>query len=175
MNILLHTCCAPCSIKCLESLREEGFSPVLFWCNPNIHPFTEYRERRDTLVSYAESVDAELVIDDRYDVRTFAEVALSDFENRCARCYDVRLSETARFAAENDYDAFSTTLLISPYQDHDLIIKTAEKAAADYDVDFIRRDFRPLFREGQAAAKELGLYRQKYCGCIFSEQERYVK
>jgi predicted adenine nucleotide alpha hydrolase (AANH) superfamily ATPase len=87
----------------------------------------------------------------------------------------LRLEKTASFAAVNGYDAFSTTLLISPYQNHDFLKLNGEKLAAQYGVSFLYRDFRPRFREGQRLAKEREYYMQKYCGCIFSEEDRYAK
>ncbi|MCI8589845.1 MAG: epoxyqueuosine reductase QueH [Clostridiales bacterium] len=175
MNLLLHTCCAPCSIKCIETLREENIEPTLYWYNPNIHPFTEYKMRKETLIDYAKQINASLIVQDEYGLRPFIEKVYPDFENRCQVCYEMRLEATAAAAAEQGYDGFCTTLLISPYQNHDLICQVSEKLAERYGVLFVYRDFRPYFREGQNKAKELGLYRQKYCGCIFSEEERYRK
>ena len=101
---------------------------------------------------------------------------VNDLENRCQKyCYPVRLEQTAKYAKENGYDSFSTTLLVSPYQNHEVLMKVAEEMAKKYDVKFLYRDFRVGFRAGQAKAKELGLYRQKYCGCVFSEEDRYRK
>ena len=101
---------------------------------------------------------------------------MQDLENRCGNyCYPVRLAKTAKYAKEHGYDAFSTTLLVSPYQKHELICEIAEKIAKQYDIPFLYRDFRVGFREGQAKAREIGLYMQKYCGCIFSEEDRYRK
>ncbi|MDR0381270.1 MAG: epoxyqueuosine reductase QueH [Oscillospiraceae bacterium] len=170
---LLHVCCAPCSIRCVASLREEGIEPTLFWYNPNIHPFTEYRSRRDALVDYAGRVGAALVQRDEYGLRAFLAAVGPEGAGRCAHCYRVRLEETARRAAACGCDSFSTTLLISPYQDHEALRAAAGEAAARHGVNFLYRDFRPLFRAGQREAGELNLYRQKYCGCIFSEEERY--
>ncbi len=175
MNLLLHTCCAPCSIKCIETLRGEGIEPHLYWFNPNIHPFTEYRSRRDTLASYAASIEVPLHIDDTYGLRSFVAAVSPDFERRCTYCYSVRMTSAARYAAEHGYDGFTTTLLVSPYQNHEGICEAARRAGDEYGVAFVYRDFRPYFREGQQAARELGLYMQKYCGCIFSEEERYRK
>ena len=168
MNTLLHTCCAPCSIMCIESLRGEGIEPVSFWYNPNIHPFTEYKSRKNTLVAYAESIHLKLVIRNEYGLRPFIRSVYPDFANRCATCYRIRMEATAAYAAENGFEAFTTTLLISPYQNHDLICQIAEEMAEKYHVTFLYRDFRPLFRDGQQKARDLGLYMQKYCGCIFS-------
>lgn len=174
MKTLLHTCCAPCFIECADSLRTEGIEPVVFWYNPNIHPFTEYRERKNALLQYAGENSFEVLCRDEYGLRTFIEGVYPDFDSRCPYCYGRRLGETARAAAENGFESFSTTLLISPYQKHELICEIAEKAAASHGVKFLYRDFRPLFRTGQKHAREKGLYMQKFCGCIFSEEERYM-
>lgn len=175
MKTLLHICCAPCSITCIDTLRSEGIEPVGLWYNPNIHPVTEYRARRDTLIQYAKDIGMELNVMDNYGLREFVRAIYPALEDRCGVCYDMRLSAAARYAAENGFESFSTTLLISPYQNHELLIETAEKAAREFGVRFLYRDFRPRFREGQAKARELGLYMQKYCGCVFSEEERYIK
>ena len=174
-SLLLHTCCAPCSIYCGDSLRSEGIEPVSFWYNPNIHPYQEYKARRDTLKEYAASIGMKLLVREDYGLRTFVKAVAEDLDHRCGYCYACRLEETARYAAEHGFTHFSTTLLVSPYQDHERLRATAEEMAARYGVAFLYRDFRPGFREGQAKARELGLYMQKYCGCVFSEEERYSK
>ena len=174
-RLLLHTCCAPCSVYCVDSLRGEGIEPVSFWYNPNIHPYQEYRARRDTLADYAASIGLELAVRDEYGLRPFVRAAAGDIDRRCAYCYACRLEENARYAAGHGFTHFSTTLLVSPYQDHEAIRRTAEALGARYGVGFLYRDFRPGFRQGQAKARELGLYMQKYCGCVFSEEERYAK
>lgn len=176
MKLLMHTCCAPCSVYCIEALRKEGIEPTLFWYNPNIHPFTEYKARRDCLKEYVKSINAELILEEEYGLDDYCKNVINDLENRCVNyCYPKRLSETVRYALENGYDAFTTTLLVSPYQKHEELKKVCEKLANDAGIEFIYRDFRVGFREGQNKAKEIGLYRQKYCGCIFSEEERYAK
>ncbi|MCI8331646.1 MAG: epoxyqueuosine reductase QueH [Clostridiales bacterium] len=175
MKLLLHTCCAPCSIQCIETLRGEGIEPTLFWYNPNIHPFTEYKMRKETLIDYAKQINASLIVRDEYGLRPFIEAVHADVENRCQVCYEMRLETAAAAAAEQGYDGFCTTLLISPYQNHELLCAVGEQMAERYGVSFVYRDFRPYFREGQNQARALGLYRQKYCGCIFSEEDRYCK
>ncbi len=174
-DIVLHTCCAPCSIKCIDELQKETFNPLVYWYNPNIHPYMEYKSRKNTLVEYTKNKGLKFVLNDEYGLRSFIQGLYPDFFNRCEYCYRVRLNETAKYAHDNGYRKFSTTLLISPYQKHELIVKVAKKAAENYGVEFLYRDFRPYFREGQKVARELGLYMQKYCGCIFSEEERYLK
>lgn len=173
MNLLMHTCCAPCSVMCIKSLQSEGLSPTAYWYNPNIHPYTEYRMRRNTLIEYANSIDLPLITDGAYGLRDFLAAVYPDIDHRCPVCYQTRLFQTARYAAQNGFDAFTTTLLISPYQNHELLRQTGEQAARECGVAFLYRDFRPLFRQGQEEARALSLYMQKYCGCIFSEEDRY--
>ena len=168
MKLLLHACCAPCSIQCVESVAAEGINVNLFWYNPNIYPSTEYRLRKDSLCLFAEKEKLSLIIED-------GETLFSAEENRCAFCYRTRLEKAARAASEKHFDAFSTTLLISPYQNHELIKQTGEELAADFGIEFFYRDFRPLFRKGQNQARMAGYYMQKYCGCIYSEEERNIK
>ncbi|MEG0427436.1 MAG: epoxyqueuosine reductase QueH [Akkermansia sp.] len=175
MKTLLHICCAPCSISCIESLRAEHIEPTGFWYNPNIHPFTEYKSRKNALVGYAQLIKMELIAQGEYGLRPFINEIYPNLTDRCGTCYKMRLDETAKFASENGYDSFTTTLLISPYQRHELLRQTAEEAAERHHIQFLYRDFRPLFKEGQAKARELEIYMQKYCGCIFSEEERYRK
>ena len=172
MKLLLHSCCAPCSTAVMEALREEQLKPVLFWYNPNIHPYTEYRSRRNSLNAFAQELELELIMEDEYGLRKFLKGI--DEETRCHYCYRIRLENTARQAVEKGFHAFSTSLLASPYQTHDLIRQIAVQCALQYGVEFIYRDFRPWFREGQKIAREKGIYMQKYCGCIFSEEERYL-
>jgi len=173
MNLLLHACCGPCAIKCVESLKAESISPTLFYFNPNIHPFLEYESRRESLLKLADETATPAIIHGAYGLKDFLNALNGEFDHRCGICYQIRLEETAKYAKENDFDGFTSTLLISPYQNHKTIIKSGEAAASKFDIPFLYRDFRPLFREGQKAAREMGLYMQKYCGCVFSEEERY--
>lgn len=172
---MLHCCCAPCSVSCIEPLREEGIEPVAFWYNPNIHPFKEYEARRNCLVEYTEKLKVELIVKEDYGLREFVKNVSDDIDGRCKYCYEHRLEETAKFAAENGYKAFTSTLFASLYQNHEMMIKAAEKYACEYGVEFLYRDFRSNFRAGNNKAREMGFYMQKYCGCIFSEEDRYQK
>ena len=170
MKLLMHTCCAPCSVYCIEHLRKEGIEPTLYWYNPNIHPYIEYKTRRDTLKEYSESINVKAIFEEEYGLDTFCKNVINDLGNRCKNyCYKVRLEQTAKYAKENGYDAITTTLFVSPYQKHEVLKQMMQEIADKYDLEFIYRDFRIGFREGQAKARELGLYMQKYCGCIFSE------
>jgi len=150
---------------------------VAFWYNPNIHPWKEYQARRDCLLSYAPTIGMEVRVQEDYGLREFVThvVESSELDHRCAYCYSHRLEGTARYAAEHGFRAFTSTLLASTYQDHDAIAKAAERYAREYGVEFLYRDFRPNFRAGNQRARGLGFYMQKYCGCVFSEQERYQK
>jgi predicted adenine nucleotide alpha hydrolase (AANH) superfamily ATPase len=175
MNLLLHACCAPCAALCVKSLREEGISHSLFWYNPNIHPYTEYEARRGCLAEFCCKEKLKLERHDEYGLRPFLSAVFNTMDNRCEICYSLRLEKTASFAAENGYQAFSTSLLISPYQKHEELKCAGEAAASKHGVSFLYRDFRPLFRESRENARAMGLYMQKYCGCVFSEEERYLK
>lgn len=174
MKLLMHTCCAPCSVYCIDSLRQEGIEPTVYWYNPNIHPYIEYKTRRDTLKEYTKSINVEAIFEEDYGLDNFCKNVIDDLQNRCQNyCYKVRLEQTAKYAKEHGYDTISTTLLVSPYQKHDILKEQGEAIAKKYGLTFLYRDFRVGFREGQAKARELGLYMQKYCGCVFSEEMRY--
>ena len=175
MKTLLHICCAPCANQCIEVLRTDKIEVTGFWFNPNIHPFTEYRARRNCLREYAEAIDLRLIEKNDYALRPFIRAVAEDIEHRCGKCYELRLFEAAKQAKEGGFDSFTSSLFISPYQNHELMRETAERAAEEYGVDFLYRDFRPYFRAGQDFAREHGFYMQKYCGCVFSEEERYIK
>ena len=110
-----------------------------------------------------------------YGLRRFMEAVYPNWDNRCATCYALRFEETARYAAEHGYDQFTSTLFVSPYQNHELMRQICEQMAEKYGVKYLHRDFSPRFREGQDKARELGLYMQNYCGCVFSEEDRYRK
>ena len=168
-RVLLHTCCAPCSLSCIDPLRSEGIEPVAFWYNPNIHPWKEYQARRDCLLAYAPTIGMEVRVQEDYGLRDFVRHVAEDIDHRCAYCYEHRLEGTAKYAAEHGFAAFTSTLLASTYQNHEAIAAAAEKYARQYGVEFLYRDFRPNFRAGNQRARELGFYMQKYCGCVFSE------
>lgn len=172
MKLLMHACCAPCSVYCIDKLREEGIEPTIYWYNPNIHPYKEYEARRDCLKEYTSSIGVNCIIEDEYGLDEFCKNVSNNLDGRCASyCYPVRLRKTFEYAKENGYDTVSTTLLYSIYQNHDFIKAYSEKLSKEYGIDFLYRDFRYGFWEGHDKAKELGLYMQKYCGCVFSEED----
>ena len=175
MRTLLHISCAPCANQPIEILRTDGYEVTGYWYTPNIHPFTEYRERRNCLREYAKVIELPVIERDDYGLRPFVREVAEDIGGRCVKCYEMRLFDTARQAAEGGFDSFTSSLFISPYQNHELMMEVAQRAAHEYGVEFLYRDFRPYFRDGQNFAREHGFYMQKYCGCVFSEEERYLK
>ena len=175
LKILLHICCAPCTIYPLRILRKEGNEVCGLFYNPNIHPYLEYRRRFDTLVSYAGEERLAVIWEEAYPIEGFLRQVAFREEDRCRYCYHLRLSHAARIAKRERFDAFTTTLLYSRYQKHDLIREVAEDVAGSQGIPFLYRDFREGWSEGVRVSKEKGMYRQPYCGCIFSEKERYFR
>ncbi|MCL6472103.1 MAG: epoxyqueuosine reductase QueH [Firmicutes bacterium] len=172
-NLLVHTCCGPCFAYPYSVLKDE-FNITSYFYNPNIHPSMEYIRRLEALAEFCRLNKVELKVGE-YDPKIYFKEIAGREGDRCRICYSIRLNEAARFAAENGYSAFTTTLLVSPYQKHDAIKDAGEEAGNKYRIEFKYWDFRHGFRAGQERAKELNLYRQPYCGCVFSEFERYSK
>lgn len=173
MNILLHICCAPCAIYPVRELRSSGMQVTGFFCNHNIHPFLEYRKRLDTVKEYAAMVELEVIFREEYRLEEFLGAVAAEPEQRCLYCYASRLEVAAAEAAGLGFDAFSSTLLYSRYQKHELIAELGNRFAEKYGVKFHYADFRSGWQKGIEISRELGLYRQQYCGCIYSEKERY--
>lgn len=175
MKLLLHICCAPCSAACIKVLREENIDIVGYWYNPNIHPFKEYDNRLKALKEYSKMISLNVIYDDFYGLDEFVKNTVNIIDNRCGYCYLSRMERVVKYAHDNGYDAFSSTLFISPYQKHDLLKSICENLSKKYNIQFLYRDFRPYYELGREMFRETGLYMQKYCGCIFSERERYEK
>lgn len=174
MKVLLHICCAPCAIHPLAALREEGMAVMGFFYPHNIHPYSEMRRRRETLEAWAPTVDLKVIWQEGYDLEGFLRrVAFREAE-RCRICYHHRLQAAAKLARHGRFDAFTSTLLYSRMQSHEEIRAAAETAAREAGVPFLYRDFRDGWKAGIEASKALGMYRQQYCGCIYSEKERYL-
>lgn len=174
MRILLHACCGPCALYPLRTLRTAGHDVTGFFYNPNIHPYQEYARRRDALLQMAEQEAMPLIMRDDYDLEDFLANVAQQPELRCGYCYASRLRATAKAAVAGGFDAFSASLLYSRYQKHEQIRELGEQIGREYSLAFHYQDFRPGWQEGIRISKELGLYRQQYCGCIYSEKERYL-
>ncbi|XFA99204.1 epoxyqueuosine reductase QueH [Candidatus Izemoplasma sp. B36] len=175
MNILLHVCCAPCLNGTLKAINQEAHKITAYFYNPNIHPYQEFKSRLNALKEYVKVKNIDLISDEAYGLRKFVNMVKDDLSNRCSKCYTDRIYETAKKAKELGYDAFSSTLLVSPYQMHDSIVEKAREFAKEFGIEFFYIDPRQYFREGNNEARSMGVYMQKYCGCVFSEEERYLK
>jgi epoxyqueuosine reductase len=174
-KILLHICCAPCSIYPLKQLRDEGINIHGYFYNPNIHPYTEFQKRLKTLEHYAKISLLPLTIDGSYELESFLRSALGYGKDRCLFCYRIRLEKAFQKAVETSADAVTTTLLYSKYQRHDAIKTICMDLSDQYGIDFLYRDFRIGWKEGVEESIKLNMYRQNYCGCIFSEKERFMR
>ncbi len=146
---------------------------MLFFANPNIHPYREYEARREGLAEVARFRGLPLLVEAAYDPEAYFQLVSFHEQERCRYCYELRLGRAAVKARELGLPVFGTTLLISPYQDRELLLATGRRLAGQYGLTFHEADWRPGFRASQAKARELGIYRQKYCGCLYSERERF--
>lgn len=176
MNILLHICCAPCAIYPVEELKKAGHRIAGFFYNPNIHPYSEYIKRKDEVARYARETGLNITCAE-YDIENYLQhiVYNETPKTRCPACWWLRLEKTAKFAKENGFDSFTTTLLGSPYQDEGTLKNICEDIAGRLKIKFTCADFRAGFKKAHEIAKEKGMYRQNYCGCVFSEKEMIEK
>ncbi|MDH7578426.1 MAG: epoxyqueuosine reductase QueH [Bacillota bacterium] len=175
MKILMHVCCGPCALYPFQVLSSQGHTVAGFFTNPNIHPYQEYLKRREAAQEMARQLQFPLFFEAGYRPEVyFREVAFRETE-RCRFCYLLRLREVARRAKEEGFEAFTTSLLVSPWQKHELVRDIGEEIAREVQVPFLYFDWRPGYREGRRRARVMGLYSQKYCGCLFSERERYAE
>jgi hypothetical protein len=175
MKILLHTCCGPCSIIPVRELRAGGADVTGFFFRDNIHPFSECLKRQETLHTYAGQIGLDVIYQDGYDLEGFIRKVAFHEDQRCRVCYRERLAAAAAVARQGNYDGFSTTLLYSRYQQHEAIREMGEAIGRTAGVPFHYRDFRPGWQQGVAESRSLGMYRQQYCGCIYSEKERFFR
>ncbi len=174
-KLLMHACCGPCFIAPYERLSGMDMEISAYWYNPNIHPYTEYQKRLETLKAFCEAKSIPLIIEDDYDLKGFLLNTVTLDEARCDFCYRTRLKHTAQAAKENGFDYMSSTLLYSRYQNHERINAYGKAYAEEYGVKWYYEDFRELWQHGIELSKAEGMYRQQYCGCIFSERDRYLK
>lgn len=172
-SVLVHTCCAHCSAYTVEYWRIQGYSVTGFWYNPNIHPFTEHNLRLEAVKKLSETMAFPLKIEESYDFKEYFRRVAGRENSRCAACFDLRLGKVARKARELGIGSFTSSLLISPHQNHELASETGQKAAAENGVVFLYADLRKRYSDSRHITKPMELYRQQYCGCIYSEYERY--
>lgn len=170
MKLLLHTCCGPCLSGVYPAI-EKDIDITAYFFNPNVHPQTEFEKRVGAVLEYVSRMKIKMIMNDMYGRELFEKEVLTAKGERCVNCYRVRMEATAIHAAKNGFFAFSTTLLISPYQKHDKLKAIGEELAQKHSVRFYYKDFRPYYEESQKTAREMGLYRQKHCGCYLSEAE----
>ena len=175
MKILMHTCCAPCSIYPLRSLRDEGLTVMAYFYRHNIHPYTECLRRQETLEVFAAQKKLKLIIQEGYDLEGFVRNVVYREKDRCRHCYFDRLRSAARVARKGKFDAFTSTLLYSKFQKHEMIRDIGAAVAKETGVPFYYQDFRIGWKEGVRISKREGMYRQAYCGCIYSEKERFFR
>ncbi len=175
MKLLMHICCANCSLYPLKTLFLKGIDVKGLWLNPNIHPYIEYQNRLEAVKKLQKVWNLDIEYIDHYGLKEFLRAVVNKEDNRCIICYSMRLEEAANAAKRMGLDGFTTSLLISPYQKFDMIINIGKEMGKRYSIPFYFEDFRAGWKDGINLSKELGLYRQKYCGCIYSEMERYLK
>lgn len=173
MKVLLHICCAPCAVYPLKTLREAGHDVMGFFYRHNIHPFQECLRREECLKVYADAEGLKVVYQKDYDLEGFLQGVVFREANRCRYCYHERLKAAAVIARRGRFDAFTTTLLYSKHQKHEMVCAMGESLGRKYGVPFLPEDFRKGWKEGVETSRRLGLYRQQYCGCIYSEKERF--
>jgi hypothetical protein len=153
--------------------RQQGYEPSALWYNPNIHPYTEHQHRLEAMQSLAQQIKLPLIVVGGYGVVDYFRQVMGHESERCQHCFRLRLSKTAETALKNGFDAFTTTLLISPQQKHDLIRRIGNNLAKEKGLAFLYADLRKRYSDSRRMTKPLELYRQQYCGCIYSEWERY--
>jgi len=175
LKLLLHICCGPCSIHPTRVLREEGLEVMGFFYRHNIHPYSECLHRQQTLQDYADRIGLKVIYQPDYDLEGFLRSVVFRESNRCRQCYHDRLRSAALVARRGKFDTFTSTLLYSKFQKHNQIRSIGEAVGKSVGVPFYYRDFRTGWTEGVQESKRLGMYRQQYCGCIYSEKERFYR
>jgi len=175
MKMLLHICCGPCAVFPVGALRSDGVEVTGFFYRHNIHPYSECLRREETLRSYAAGIGLPVVYQEGYELEGFLRKMVFREDQRCIICYRERLQAAARHAREGRLDCYSTTLLYSRHQKHDIVRDIGESIGRSTGVPFHYRDFRSGWNQGVEESRRLGLYRQQYCGCIYSEKERFFR
>jgi hypothetical protein len=173
-KILVHVCCAHCAAYTAEYWRQQGYDVGGFWYNPNIHPYTEHQQRLESMRTLSQEIGLPLIVAEDYDIIEYFRRVVGHEDERCRHCFYLRLTRTAETARDKGFNAFTTTLLISPHQKHDIIQEIGNKVAGEQGVEFLYADLRKRYSDSRHITKPMNLYRQQYCGCIYSEWERYA-
>ena len=174
-SVLIHSCCAHCAAYTVDYWRGQGYEVSALWYNPNIHPYMEHQHRLEAMQSLAQATDLPLIVTEGYDIIDYFRRVVGHEAKRCQHCFRLRLSKTAETACQMDFSAFTTTLLISPHQKHDLLREIGNQLAEEKGVPFLYVDLRKRYSDSRRLTKERALYRQQYCGCVYSEWERYAR
>ncbi|MFC1893053.1 epoxyqueuosine reductase QueH [Chloroflexota bacterium] len=173
-SVVVHCCCAHCAAYTVDYWRQQGYEVRALWYNPNIHPYLEHQRRLEAMKSLAQEVELPLTVALDYDIVDYFRQVVGHEAERCRYCFKLRLSKTAEVALEGGAHAFTTTLLISPHQKHELIREIGDELARQKGVDFLCADLRKRYSDSRHQTKGLNLYHQQYCGCVYSEWERYA-
>ncbi len=183
-SLLLHACCAPCSSAVLERLASHFKISILYY-NPNITEEKEYQKRLDELKNFISKLTFKYpinIIESRYEPKEFFQIAKGlekekEFGKRCYKCYELRLEETAKVAKEKNFDFFATTLTLSPYKNVSWLNEIGQNLKEKYQINYLYSDFKKKngYKRSIELSKEYNLYRQDYCGCIYSKIEREQK
>jgi len=173
MKVLLHICCAACAIEPFEALSAQGHEVTGLFFNPNIHPLVEFRRRLKSVKVLQERLPMPVIFGEDYGLEVYLDAVDRHAPARCEGCYRLRLGHTARLAVGRGFGAFTTTLLSSTHQDHELVRRIGEEVGEQSGVPFLYADWRALSERGHERARAMRLYMQGYCGCIFSEWERF--
>ena len=172
MRVLLHACCGPCFLEPYDALVKEHEVEVAY-ANPNIHPLAEYERRRDVLLEHVrgEGIPVrELPYEPHRWMRAVAGLE-DEPDARCRACFELRMKMVAEEAAREGFDAVATTLTVSPYQDADSIRSAGKAAAEAAGIRYLDEDYRSRYSEATRRSREIGMYRQNYCGCLLSDIE----
>jgi len=172
-KLLIHVCCAHCAAYTVSYWRRQGYEVSAYWYNPNIHPYLEHQKRLEAMQALSREMGFPLIIAEGYDMNEYFRRVVGHESERCGYCYELRLSRTAQTAREQGFGAFTTTLLISPQQGHEKIREVAQRLAGEQGIEFLYADLRKRYSDSRHMTKPLELYRQQYCGCLYSEWERY--
>lgn len=172
-KILFHICCGPCATASVQKLKADGYEVTGFYYNPNIYPESEYAKRLQEARRLAELDEMQFIVP-AYNPREYDAVVKGveeDQEERCRRCWELRLRETAKVAAGRGLKNIGTSLRISPYQNQVELLALAKKISGERGLNFYALELTPYYPESVKLSKDLGMYRQRYCGCRFSLDE----